>query len=91
MSSSREKDKTCSCNHVLKFQSLDNLEFVEKLDKDFRYEIFLKDKFYSFLEYIDSEDRWFFFTKMIELKRDENNNLSTHILEESEIERKENG
>ena len=81
MSSSREKDKTCSCENKLLLADIKNINFVEELDKDKRYEIWDEEKQTSYLEYVDSENRWFFFTKLVEITKDENQNTSTYVLD----------
>lgn len=89
MSSSKQKDLICSCEHKLFMSNLNDVRFLEDLDKDFRYEIWNENNFSCFLEYIQSEDRWFFFKKAIDFNHDENGNASIHTIEF--IEEKENG
>ena len=81
MSSSKEKDRVCSCDHKLFLSDIKNIDFVEELDKDFRYEIWDNNKHISYLEFIDSENRWFFFTKLVEINEDENKNKSIFVLD----------
>lgn len=81
MSSSKQKDQMCSCEHKLYMNDLDNVSFLKDLPKEYRYEIWTDTDFLCFLEYVDGEDRWFFYRKLVELKVDENNNYSTHMIE----------
>ena len=88
MSSAREKDKECTCQNRLLLDNLDQVtDMIRKKDfpKDKRFEVWIKNEPYCFLEYIDSEDRWYLFVKSIEIQEDENNNWSSHTLEVSDI------
>lgn len=81
MSTSKEKDKECSCNNKLFMPGIKDVSFLENLDKEKRYEIWDNEKHLCYLEYITSENRWFFFTKLVELNTDENNNLSIFMID----------
>ena len=79
MSSAKEKDRVCSCEHKILLSDIKNAEFVEKLDKEVRHEIWDGDKIKCFLEYVDSENRWYFFIKSIEIEVDENGNKAINF------------
>lgn len=81
MSSSKEKDAVCSCDNKLIFSEITSINFVEKLDKNKRYEIWNEDKHISYLEYVDSENRWFFYTKLVEINTNKNGNKSVFVLD----------
>lgn len=70
MKTSREKDLECSCDHRIYLQNDDSLDFLKKLNKDFRYEIYVKEKFSSYAEYVPPEDRWFLFKRAVTFEED---------------------
>lgn len=79
MSSSKEKDRECSCDYKLHLIDSSNVDFLRGLNKEKRYEIWIANKLVSYLEYIDSENRWFFFTKSVEFEEQEDGNFSIYI------------
>lgn len=81
MSSSKEKDNECSCNNKLFIKEIKNIDFLDNLDKEKRYEIWDDNKQTSYLEYIESENRWFFFTKLVEINEDQNGNKSIFMMD----------